>query len=216
MRGLSHSACSSMGTESRSSPRRAPEQADGAWRPRVELASWKVRRWTPRRSHRRSSEPASGRSVATRERPDHRSRRIGAVTTRARRSSGCWATPRRGRGHPASSCCSPSGDRPRLRAVLDGTRRGAATGAPGVLAARTPTGRRAQFEIQHTNLLRRRARRRHRAEQPRRHRAQGVRGAADPPGVPRPADRPRQPRAVRRPRRACARLARAASSGRSR
>ena len=44
----------------------------------------------------------------------------------------------------------------------------------------------------------RRARARHRAQRPRRLRAQGVRGAARPPGLPRPRHRPRQPRAVRR------------------
>ena len=50
---------------------------------------------------------------------------------------------------------------------------------------------------------RRRARRRHRAQLPRHQRAQGVRGAAHAPGVPRPGDRPREPGAVRRARPAC-------------
>ena len=48
---------------------------------------------------------------------------------------------------------------------------------------------------------RRRARPGHRPQLPRHQRAQGVRGAARPPGLPRSRDRPRQPRALRRPRR---------------
>ena len=56
----------------------------------------------------------------------------------------------------------------------------------------------AQFEILFTEPHRRRARRRHPAQRPRRQRAQGVRGRARAPGVPRPRDRPRQPRDVRR------------------
>ena len=49
-----------------------------------------------------------------------------------------------------------------------------------------------------------------RHQQPGRHRAQGARGAARPPGLPRPAHRARQPRAVPRPRRARPRRARSA------
>ena len=41
---------------------------------------------------------------------------------------------------------------------------------------------------------------RHRPQQPRRQRAQGLRGAARPPGLPRPGHEPGQPRAVRRAR----------------
>ncbi len=41
---------------------------------------------------------------------------------------------------------------------------------------------------------------RHRAQHPRRQRAEAPGGAAHPPGLPRPAHRPRQPRAVPRPR----------------
>ena len=47
---------------------------------------------------------------------------------------------------------------------------------------------------------RRGARRRHPRQRARRHRAQGVRGPAHPPGVPRHGHRARQPRAVRRAR----------------
>ena len=57
-----------------------------------------------------------------------------------------------------------------------------------------------QFEVLFTNLTRRRACRRHRAELARRQRAQGLRAPARPPGVPRPGHRPAQPRAVRRAR----------------
>ncbi len=42
-----------------------------------------------------------------------------------------------------------------------------------------------------------RARARHRPQRPRHQRAQDIRGAARPPGVPRPGHQPRQPRAVR-------------------
>src|SRR3954471_8973283 len=45
-----------------------------------------------------------------------------------------------------------------------------------------------------------RRRPRDRAQQPRRQRAQGLRGAARPPGLPRPGHQPRQPGAVRRAR----------------
>src|SRR3954447_16625106 len=45
-----------------------------------------------------------------------------------------------------------------------------------------------------------RRRPRDRAQQPRRQRAQGLRGAARPPGLPRPGHEPRQPRPVRRAR----------------
>ena len=45
-----------------------------------------------------------------------------------------------------------------------------------------------------------RARARHRAQQPRRQRAEGLRGPARAPGVPRSGHEPRQPRALRRPR----------------
>ena len=62
---------------------------------------------------------------------------------------------------------------------------------------------------------RRRARPRHRAQLPRRLRAQGLRGAARPPGVPRPGHRPRQPRAVRRARAPRRRAQPAASTRRS-
>ncbi len=47
---------------------------------------------------------------------------------------------------------------------------------------------------------RRRARPRHRPQQPRRQRAQGLRGAVAAPGLPRPGHGPREPRAVRRAR----------------
>ncbi len=46
----------------------------------------------------------------------------------------------------------------------------------------------------------RRARGRHRAQLPRHQRAQGVRGAAHAPGIPRPGHRAREPRALRRAR----------------
>ena len=57
-----------------------------------------------------------------------------------------------------------------------------------------------QFEVLLTNLLDDEHVARHRPQLPRRQRAQGVRGAARPPGVPRPGHRPGQPRAVRRAR----------------
>ncbi len=66
----------------------------------------------------------------------------------------------------------------------------------------TETGRWLQFEVQHTNLLHDEHVRGHRPQQPRRQRAEGVRGPARPPGIPRSGHRPREPRALRRPRRA--------------
>ena len=57
---------------------------------------------------------------------------------------------------------------------------------------------------------------RHRAHRARRRRAQGLRGAAAPPRLPRPADAARQPRAVLRPHRARARARARATSSASR
>ena len=85
-------------------------------------------------------------------------------------------------------------DRERLDAGV--RHRGGAARSSARWPAPTATPR--AFEIRLTNLTGDRARRRHPAQRPRRLRAQGVRGRAHPPGVPRHADRARQPADVHR------------------
>ncbi len=70
-----------------------------------------------------------------------------------------------------------------LRRLADGA---GATGRPEVIECllQTKDGELRYFEILHSNLLDDDAVRRHRPQRPRRLRAQGVRGAARPPGLP--------------------------------
>ena len=103
-------------------------------------------------------------------------------------------------GTPFARLVDPA-EHGRLYAPARGRRgvRGQRGAGPGVLAA--PPGRqRAPVRDPAHEPARRRARPRHRPQRPRRQRAQGVRGAARPPGVPRSGDEPRQPRALRRAR----------------
>ena len=130
------------------------------------------------------------------DRPDLRARRARRrCSTRAPRSTGAGSRRRRCRGHAGFDCCCA---RP--------TARGCAAARPdrpiarrpahdGVLAASTPTADRPSSSCSTTEPAGRPARARHRAQRPRHQRAQGVRGAALAPGLPRPGHRPCQPRA---------------------
>ena len=88
-------------------------------------------------------------------------------------------------------------DRVRGAARRRGRRRSRAAGGPAVHA-----GARERHAAPVRGQLHQpaggRARGRHRAQLPRHQRAQGVRGTAHPPGIPRPGHRAREPRAVRR------------------
>ena len=145
------------------------------------------------------------------QRPHHRARRRPATSsTRARRSSACSATrPRTSSARASTACSSPARRAACCTCSPTATHAPAATEVARVRAA-PPDGGVRQFEILHTNLLDDENVRGDRAQQPRRQRAQGVRGAARPPGLPRPGHRPRQPRAVRRARAPRGRRARAA------
>ena len=138
--------------------------------------------------HRRSQRgplPLAGRAL---QRPDHRARPLAArSSTRARRSSGCSATRAEDvlstRLRPARAARATA---PRLRAGPRGRRRRhSAARAWSSAALRSRDGEWLQFEIRHTNLLDDEHVQRHRPQLPRHQRAQGVRGAARPPGLPR-------------------------------
>ena len=141
-----------------------------------------------RRRHRRLPEPLD------RAGPRLRARRAWS----ARASTACWRPARTSR---------------LLRLLADGAAY-AGERRPRCSSARCATrdGTLRQFEVLHTNLLDDEHVARHRAQQPRRQRAQGLRGAARPPGLPRPGHQPRQPRAVRRARAPRRRRATGASS----
>ena len=100
-----------------------------------------------------------------------------------------------------------------LRAAPAARRGGPPPARPGRPGAHAAAGTEAlECSLRHSDgerapvrgALHRPARRRERPrrgpQQPRRERAQGLRGAARPPGLPRPGHQPRQPRAVRRAR----------------
>ena len=108
--------------------------------------------------------------------------------------------------------CSPA-DRERLRGLLDDPGRSDAARRVPPAPLRGPPG---GLRDRRHRPARRRARQGHRAQRPRRQRAQGVRAAALPPGVPRPRHEPAEPRPVRRPRAAGAWPARRATTPASR
>ena len=145
-------------------------------------------------SARSCGTPATSSPCSTPTRPSlYQSPSIERVLGYTRRGGRRHALRRAARARPETSRL--------LHLLADGTdvRRPRAARSSSARCA-TATAALRQFEILHTNLLARRARPRHRAQRPRRQRAQGVRGAARPPGLPRPGHRPGQPRAVRRAR----------------
>ena len=135
------------------------------------------------------------------ERPDHGARqRPASSRIRARRSSVCSGTRSTRSRARASTGSSRQADRARLTQVVAGAdEHGRRDAYLRVLAA--PSGRTlAPVRGAAHATAGGRAHPRDRPEQPRRQRAEGVRGAARPSGLPRPGHQSGQPRSLRRPR----------------
>ena len=112
-------------------------------------------------------------------------------STRARRSSASSATrPRRSSAPASTACCDPARRAACCTCWPTAPRTPAATTEVLECSLRHRDGSAAPVRDPAHEPARGRGRPRHRPQRPRRQRAQGVRGAARPPGLPRPGHQP--------------------------